>query len=464
MGLFDGIINRIARQVAGAMSTPNYPVNYKATYKNAGDESFIDYGYLTNADLYAMVQMDVRKFAAIPVNTYKQKAGEEKAYLGYKGLRYYLGHNTLKMQRKALEEVIDNNEISRLLRKPNPLQGADQFFQAVRGFYNLTGEAFIWKQRAGEGNQGKVIALWVLPTQYMTVKGSSESLFLVDSYMFSPPGSEDMIIPKEDMIHWKTWTPLFDTYDREQLRGVSPVKALFKTLTASNEATDAMVAMYQNGGAKGVLFNESLDMMNPIQKSQLDTVMRNKVNNKEVKASVAAFQGKWGYLDLGLTSVDMQLLESLKVTRKQFADCLGIPADLVEGDKTYANREQSMKDWVSNSIYPAWKSLCDELNRALVPEFGMDMSRIVIDVDISQLPEMQDDQKKLTEIAEKSWWMPVYDRQVFTGNEGDPKMKGVYLIPSGFQTMEQLTSDMGQPLDDSQINDLSKLYDARPNS
>jgi hypothetical protein len=121
-----------------------------------------------------------------------------------------------------------------------------------------------------------------------------------------------------------------------------------------------------------------------------------------------------------------------------------------------------MKDWVSNSIYPAWKSLCDELNRSLVPEFGMDNSRIVIDVDVSMLPEMQDDMKILTEIAEKSWWISVDQKQVLTGNEPDPKMKGIYVIPSGYQTWEQMTSD-GEPLDDTMIDDLSKLYDTNRN-
>lgn len=458
MGILTGFYNQIAKAVAGRIQS-TYAVNYKATFKNADDEQFIDYGYLTNADLYSIVQMDARKFSSIPVNTYKVKATEEKAYRRYKRYKGYMGGPTIKMQRKALEEIEENNDISRLLQKPNPSQGADSFWMTVRGFTLLTGETFIWKQREGEDNMGKVVALWVLPTQYMTVVGSNESLFTVDHYIFSPPGSADMVIPKTDVIHWKGWTPLFDTYNREQLRATSPIKALFRTLTASNEADDAMVAMYQNGGAKGVMYNETLDTLAPDQQGQLKAVIDKKINNKAVKASVAAIQGKWGYLDLGMSSVDMQLLDSKKVSRKQFADALGVPFDLVEGDKTYANREQAMKDWVSNSIYPAWKSLCDELNRALVPEFGVDAARIVIDVDISMLPEMQDDMEKLTKIAADSWWITVEQKQVLTGNEPDPAMKGVYVLPAGLKTWEQMTADMGEPLDEQQIDDLSKLYD-----
>lgn len=434
----------------------NLPVNYKANYKAADDKNFIDYGYLTNADLYSIVQMDVKKFASIPVNTYKVKAEESKAYKKYKKYKQYLGLNTVRMQRKALEEIAEDNDVSRLLQRPNPLQGADQFWQTVKGFYDLTGEAFIWKQR--EENSRKVVALWVLPTQYMYVIGSRDSLFTIDSFLFSPEGHTDIPIPKEDMIHWKTWTPEFDTFDRDHLRGVSPIRALFRTLTAANEANDAMVAMYQNGGAKGVLYNETLDGLDPAQSTQLNSVIDRKVNNSKVKAAVAALQGKWGYLDLGLTSVDMQLLDSLKVTRKQFADALGVPIDLLEGDKTYANREQSMKDWVSNSIYPAWKSLCDELNRSLVPEFGMSAARIVIDVDISLLPEMQDDMKLLTEIANMSWWITVEQKQELTGNEPDPAMKGVYLVPSSLIPLDQALSEPNTELTDEQVTDLSKIY------
>lgn len=461
MGLFTGVYKAIARELVNLQVNSSYSLT-RANYKGTDDATLIEEAYLSNADMYSLIQMDVKKFASIPVNTYKVKVDEKKTWNDYKAHhKAYRGKATIAMQRKALEEVDENNEVSKLLRRPNPYQGADQFWQTVRGFFDLTGETFIWKSRL---ENGKIDALYCLPTQYMLVIGSAVpdilGMYAVDGYVLRVNG-KDTVILKEDIIHWKGWTPEFDMYTREQLRGMSPLKALMKSVTASNDATDAMVAMYQNGGAKGVLFNETLDELDPAQQSQLKGVIDRKINNKQVKAAVAALQGKWGYLDLGMSSVDMQLLESLKITRKQFADAMGIPADLVEGDKTYANREQSMKDWVSNSLYPAWKSLCDELNRGLAMEFGLDNARVVVDVDVSLLPEMQDDQKMLTEIAEKSWWMDVYNRQVFTGNEPDPKMKGVYVVPAGLQTWDQLVADIAPPMNDQMVNDLSKLYEPR---
>lgn len=466
MGIFSSIYKRIAREVADLQvrqGVQSYSLA-RANYKGTDDATLIENSYLTNADVYSIVMMDCRKFASVPVNTYKVKAQEKKAWEKYKAYhKAYRGKSTIAMQKKALEEIDESNEISKLLRRPNPYMGADQFWMTVRGFFDLTGEAFIWKDR-GESGTGPVEALYCLPTQYMLVVGSEmgtiPGMYAVEAYVLRVNG-KDVVIPKEDIIHWKGWTPEFDMYTREQLRGMSPLKPLMRTIQSANDATDAMVAMYQNGGAKGVLFNETLDSIDPAQAGQIKGVIDRKINNKDVKAAVATIQGKWGYLDLGMSSIDMQLLDSLKVTRKQFADAMGIPSDLVEGDKTYANREQAMKDWVSNSIYPAWKSLCDELNRGLQGEFGVSNARVVIDVDVSLLPEMQDDQKKLMEIARDSWWMDVYSRQEFTGNEPDAKMKGIYLIPSGLQTWEQINSDMGQPLDEEQVNDLSKLYGTR---
>lgn len=462
MGLFDGFYKAIARRVEAYanMPTTGYTaVQYgRANYKGTDDETLIKEGYLKNADIYSIIQMDVRKFASIPVNTYKVKADDRKAFEKYRRVKRYMGAATMVMQRKALEEIAEDNDISRLLQRPNPWQGADQFWQMARGFYDMTGEAFIWKARATEG--GPPVALYVLPTQYITVIGSSTNMYQPAKFIFTINGQEIQLDPA-DVIHWKTWTPEFDLFTRPQLRGVSPLQALARSMTASNEANDAMVAMFQNGGAKGVLYNETYNDLSPEQESQLRGVIDRKINNSKMKAAVASLQGKWGYQDLGLNSVDMQLLESMKVTRKQFADAIGIPVDLIEGDKTYANREQAMKDWVSNTLYPAWKSLTDELNRALVPEFGTSMARVVIDVDISMLPEMQDDMKMLTEIAEKSWWLDWNEKRVLTGNEPDPGKAGLFFLPAGLQTLEQAMAEVAPPMTDQQITDLSKLYEYR---
>jgi hypothetical protein len=93
--------------------------------------------------------------------------------------------------------------------------------------------------------------------------------------------------------------------------------------------------------------------------------------------------------------------------------------------------------------------------------FGIDSARIVVDVDISMLPEMQDDQEKLTLIAEKSYWLSFNEKRVLTGNEPEPDKEGIYLIPSGLQTIENAMADLGQPLDTEIVTDINKVYDFR---
>lgn len=458
MGILTPIYKRIAQEIARQQQAVmrNLPMGYHANYKGTDDLSLINEGYLKNADIYSLVQMDVRKFASIPINTYKVKANEfDKSWHKYRRYKRYMGAKTIEMQRKALEEIVEDNEVSKLLQRPNPWQGSDQFFQSARGFRILTGETFIWKYR--ENGVGKPVALYVLPTQHMSVVGSRESMFAVDHYVFTVDGV-DIKIERQDIIHWKSWTPEFDLFNREQLRGLSPLRALMRSITASNEANDAMVSMYQNGGAKYLIYDKTMDELSPEQSAQLDGVINRKLNNNKMKAAVARVQGDWGGINLGLSSVDMQLLDSMKVTRKQFSDAFGIPIDLVEGDKTYANRQQAMKDWVSNTLYPDIKSLCDEFNRALVPEFGISSSRIVVDTDISMLPEMQEDMEKLTNIANVSWWVDGFNKQVMTGNEPDPRLKGVYFIPSSLQTLDNAMTDISAPLSDDQVRDAEDIY------
>ena len=155
--------------------------------------------------------------------------------------------------------------------------------------------------------------MYVIPPDKIELVPDPNDLQAVLGYLFDIHGRQ-IPLPKEDVIHWKTFTPEFDAYERTHLRGFDPLRPLKRRLQQDNDAMEAAVAMFQNGGAKGVLFNETYTDLTPEQSTQIKGVIDRKINNTEMKAAVASLQGKWGYLDIGKDSVDMELLKSQQIT------------------------------------------------------------------------------------------------------------------------------------------------------
>jgi phage portal protein BeeE len=64
-------------------------------------------------------------------------------------------------------------------------------------------------------------------------------------------GDRTTVIPPEQVIHLKYWTPNYMA--GSFLYGVSPIQAGRRVITKSNSSYDASVASFQNMGANGMI-------------------------------------------------------------------------------------------------------------------------------------------------------------------------------------------------------------------
>jgi HK97 family phage portal protein len=394
-------------------------VGIGATYADNQLKNLYDASYNSNVDFYSVIKRIATKFAQLPRYEYRKK------------------------EKKHLDEFITDSELSALLLNPNSVAGADLFFESICSHYLLSGEAFIWKNRGGT-EQGKPVELYVIPSQNVEVVADKNDVFGVSGYIFDMDGQR-IPIPKEDMIHWKTFNPNFNRYTGEHLRGFSPIQPQKKVLTQSNASTDAMVAMFQNGGAKGVLFNETFDNLDEVQRGQIKDVIDTKINSTRVKSSVATIQGKWSYLDIGKDSVDMQLVEANEMTVKRFCNANGLPYELFQSDTTFANKEQAWMFFITNTLMPLASSLDAEMNRSLIPDFKTNTS---IATDFSDLPEMAELKKRGVEAANIAWWITPNEKRKMMMEEPikDVNMDKIY-IPSGFVELTQANMPIGENID-----------------
>ena len=399
-------------------------------YPDLNATNAINRGFNYNTAVYSIIKKDAKKFGSL-ARYVEAKSNEDKS---------------------ESEEL--PGALTDLLNRPNNYQGQDAFLTLVRAFYKTCGEAFIWLNRGDtdmvvddefiqlddEAHSKKpVLEMFVLPSNQMIIVPDPDNIYGVLGYILE--SNVRVPIRKVDIIHWKDVNLNFDVVSRPQLRGFSALNPGWKTLEQNNSATDASVRMYQNSGAKGVLSNK-LGGQNPMQQSQVEKVLDQKINNIDVKGAVVAMQGDWAYHNLGLTSVDMELLKGKDYSMKELCFLLGLPFELFDSETTYQNKEMAQKGWVINEIIPDCKQLDGEMNRVLLKAFGLD-GKAEICTDFDDMAELQEDKAKQVEWLVKApvtvdEFREAIGYEPIGGEDGE-----TIIMPSGQQTLDDVISSDG---------------------
>jgi HK97 family phage portal protein len=424
-------------------------------------EKSVQEGYASNADVYSIINLLARKAASIPWYVYRKKEGT-KARVSFerykqlsKGIATSGAFDRAVIERsKALnDEIISDSPLARLMMQPNPNQGQDSFFENLYGFRFLTGEGFIWGNDGGsDSDNAPFVEMYVLPSQLMEHYPDPNDIFAIAGWklMFGT----GMNLPKSDVLQWRTWNPKGDVYTRDYLRGFSPLEAAYKTLLMANESETASFSMMKNGGAKGALVPDSVNgimqELTPEQAAMVKNHVNDNVNKAINKGNIDVFQTPWKYLDFGLSSVDMQLIDTQKVTLEKLCRVFGVPSILFNADaSSYNNYQNALRDLVTNTIVPAISSLRDEMNRWLIGRNGNDQE--YIDFDIQALPELQSDIAKLVQGLSQANWLTYDEKRIATGYEPKGGAFDEAYVPGGLVPLGEIS--MSQSLTDDNLLD-----------
>lgn len=398
-----------------------------AVYSNIKTNDAVTKGFLGNSAVYAIVMKDVNKFASIPRYVYDVKDIEEKEFKGAK------------------------KELEKLINRPNPEQSQDAFYAHLRAYYKVTGEYFVWLNRGdltdADGNplsdevieKMPVLEMYVLPSNLMSIIPDPDDLFAVKGYILET--SQRIKFSPASIIHGKNVNIDFDETTRPHLRGLPPLSPGYKSLQQNNDATDSSVRMLQNGGSKGALTNETLNNLTPDQKSSIENILDAKINNKTVKGSVATLPGKWNYLNFGMSSVDMQLLDAKNMSMMELCFLFDVPFTFFDPNTAFANSEWQKKNWINDSIIPAVKMCDGEFNRQILKAFDLE-GKAFIGSDFSELPELQADMEKQARAFQLMWWISPNEKAKVQGF--DPNPNPIFdepFIPGGYTPLSELNDD-----------------------
>lgn len=414
-------------------------------------KSYIANGYDVNDSIYAIVNLITDKVRIPDWDVYQIE--DEEAFKTYEGImrKKDLTIEDIKLaqkyKKKSLKPVYVDR-LSELMKYPNDYETMQDLVANSTGYKLIVGGRAIWGELLNMGaNEGKPYALHNLPYDQLSIIANinafpiQEEAYQLDALLLPP-------FPKQQVLHDK-----YQNYDWDvngsHLYGMSPLKAALRRLSRSNSAVKASASMLENQGVKGVLYmddprvlSSGVDAMETAK--QVNAVKAKLVGEGEWRGSenwgrIGVSGYKLGWQEIGLTAVDLDIIDSEKWDLKRFAAVYGVPAQLV-GDSetsTYNNVREAEKALTTRCAIPQLVSFRNHLNRKLQTDWGYAGQPLFVDFDQTCFTELQED------IKEKSTW--VNTLKGLSPNE-QRDLLGLETIEHPIFDEPWITPDMGMPL------------------
>ena len=405
---------------------------------NQYNQDYIDKGYKFNPTIYSLIQLISKSAITVPYKIYQKL--DESAVKEYKGLLSDgLNEESVfksKLMRKHIFEEVEHSALGKLLERPNPAQSFSVFLQELISFGKLTGNRYIYGIAPENGeNAGVYSQLYNLPAHLIEIKSDG---------IFKPVSKYTMIYNKnkydltaEEVLHIADFNPDYQG-DGSHLYGQSPIEAGMRVLTTANEAVETNLKFLHNQSARGMLSPED-ETITPTQAQQLKDALRRNYQGSKSANDIMITGKKFSWTNFGLSTSDLQLLESYNATIKDLCNLYGVPVQLLNNTEstTYDNYRIARKVLFTNAIIPELNKIRDEFNRWLVPQFG---ENLYFDFDYSAIPELMPEQKQLVDNLSKSYWLTSNEKREASGYgiDEDNDIMNEYLVPAQFMPISDL--------------------------
>jgi phage portal protein BeeE len=241
-------------------------------------------------------------------------------------------------------------------------------------------------------------------------------------------GRQYIDFKSDDVVHIKYPNPNYGQ-NGEHLYGQSPLQAALPNMQSSNEALRQNIKSMKSGGAYGIIHGKNMPL-DPNQAKELKDRMKEMDADPSTLANIAGSSVDIGFTRLSLTSDQLKPFDQLSFDEKQICNVLSWDDKLLnasDGAK-YDNVLQARKRVITDNIMPDCKMFETAFKKYILPKFKSYESTCLV-FDFSELPEMQDNVKELSE-----WLAMAVDRGVITRNE--------YRIAIGYQPLTDMGTDV----------------------
>lgn len=377
------------------------------SYELGEIKNFVEKGFVVNPNIYAVINKILMESRNIPWYQYRIKSR-----VSYKQYRNFIDagdfDKAFEIRNKAVDIIEDSkSDLQKLLDRPNPRQSFQQFNETNLGMLLLTGDAMPYAVKSPLESRKGILEWIPLPPQ--CVKVIPKNWYgEVEKYLLFIDPSNGIPFDPSEICHIKNFNPLNAAYMDQKtvfslsVRGLSPAAALGNVIQNSNDGYIAQMRLIQNGGPIGILSNASNEPMVMPEGESADSQVNNLLgytgaeNRGKIKVTTANL--KW--IDMGMNSVDLQLLDLQKATLSTVCNVYGMPLEMMSMEgSTFNNKKESLKEMWNGAILPWMNMLRDGYNEYLknfYPE--VKNGSVYIDYDHRAIPALQQDMDKMHKI------------------------------------------------------------------
>jgi HK97 family phage portal protein len=407
-------------------------------------QNYLNQGYLINDLIYSIVNLITEKVRVAPWLAYKVVDDAAlKRYEGIMGKKNLTAEDrnlALKWRNKALVPLDADGKLNELLQYPNDSQTFPDLVADSAIYKLLDGNRYIYAEMLKEGaNKGKPQHLHILPSQDVSILvNRAEWPLSILGYQLMTWGIRG--IDRAAVMHDKYFNPAADV-NGSHLYGLAPMKSALRLTDRSNNENKAATSVYANGGLKAIVYVDDPRMMPAEAEAQVNAI-KQKLTGQEYRGGensnkLAVSGYKMGIVPVGLSPVDLDIIESEKWSLRRFCNVFGgVPSQLLNDpdNKVYNNTVEGEKALTTRCAIPLLNSFRGQFNRKLGSDWGYQGKNIYIDYDITVYTELQED------LGKKWGWvkeLPVpngykLDMMGLDHPEGQEQFMNEILVPSGY--------------------------------
>lgn len=339
---------RVGLRILGVMgnnkeiSLKDYPISQllspnlinKPIWKDWNTENAVNSGFKSSSYVYACVFRLMKSAASVPwlVETLSGKDWEED----------------------------ENHPLKLLIDNPNPYFSWQDMIERMTAHLYLGGNG-IW-QKIRVGSQKMVAELWPLPPDAITPVPNVENF--IGRYEYRYQSVIKNFEPNE-ILH------IMFTDPGNVFWGMSPLQAGAKIVDTDNEAVNWNKIALQNRAVSDGLFSFKMPMTKD-QYDQAKTIIKDQHQGSANARMPWVLGNDATWQQMSLSPVEMDFLQSRKMTREDICSIFQVPPPLVGiyENATLANIETARKIFWLDTVIPYLDDLKSGFDMGLAKEFG----------------------------------------------------------------------------------------------
>lgn len=276
-----------------------------------------------------------------------------------------------------------------VVHAPNPAMSESEFWYFVVAMAASTGFCVIEKVRSGAG---RPVQLWPLVSPWLKVRPRPQQM---PEWEYRVPGNDPWVLAAENVIlvtyrpdPWGGWT------------GRSPLTSLKRQLAISDQMTDFLAVLFENGGVPpiGLRVLPQDGIIPKLDEGERETILESFAQKYGGARNwhKPAFLGGLEVTRIGLDLGELLWPDIRDRIETDVCIAFGLPSGFVGTlaglqRNTFSNYENSTRQYYDGTVAPLWSRLDGAFTRGLLVEFDSGLTREFA-FDVSEITALQEDE------------------------------------------------------------------------